>query len=167
MILEPAPNGFFCPDDPGEPGLGEKRWSINDIEARIVGELCHGKDVLEIGTGLGISTKAIAAQAKFVYTVDIDLWVMENVAPDLPENVLFFNDINDVHRKVDVAFIDGLHSYEQCTQDIKDARRILKPGGLFIFHDAMMQSILKAIAHLHPVLIQTWAGMAMAWNDKE
>jgi SAM-dependent methyltransferase len=167
MNLIPADNGFLCPDDPGEPGLGAKRWSVNPIEARIVSELCRGLDVLEIGTGLGISTKAIAKRARVVYTVDIDPWVKETVVPDLPENVKFFDNIQDIPHDLDVVFIDGLHSFQQCNKDIRDARKVLKPDGLYIFHDAKMSGVANAIkgSGLTIVPIETSMGMVMAWKE--
>jgi len=165
--LIPAPNGFICPDDPGEPGLKIPRWSVNEIEARIVSEFCRGLRVLEIGTGLGISTKEIARRAKWVYTVDIDPWVKENIAPSLPDNVLFYDNIKKIGAvNFDAAFIDGLHNYSQCTQDIEDARRLVKRDGLFIFHDAKMDPIRGAVhnAGLQATYIATAAGLVIAWN---
>lgn len=163
MNLVPAPNGFTCLEDPGEPGLGVPRWSVSEIEARIIAEFCYGKNVLEIGTGLGVSTRAIAGKAKWVHTVDVDRWVKDNV--ELPRNATFYDNIKDVPTELDVAFIDGLHTYEQCALDIENAKRIVKIRGLFIFHDAKMQGVLRAIKDMHPTLIFTPAGLAMAWNE--
>jgi len=163
MNLVTAPNGYTCPTDPGEPGLGLQRWSVSDLEARIVSEFCCGRDVLEIGTGLGVSTRAIAKMARVVHTVDIDPWVKENV--ELPDNAIFYSDIREVPEGLDVAFIDGLHSTEQCVIDILNARMKVKLGGLLIFHDAKMQSVMRALINLHPTLINTAAGMAIAWNE--
>jgi predicted O-methyltransferase YrrM len=164
MQLVPTYNGWLCPDDPGEPGSHQKRWSVNAIEARIVSELFRGLNVLEIGTGLGVSTREIAKRAKMVYTVDIDPWVRKNVV--LPENAKFFSSTNDVPEGLDAAFIDGLHSYAQCTQDIKDARRIVKDDGLFVFHDAKMKAVEQAIRNskMEVVWIGTYAGMALGWS---
>ena len=166
MKLVPAANGWYCPDDPGEPGLGKQRWSVNLGEARIVSELCRGLDVLEIGTGLGVSTREIARLANVVHTVDVDPWVAENVL--LPDNAVFYTDINEVPEGLGAAFIDGLHSYTQCKKDIVDARRIVKKGGLLIFHDAMMKWVRKAVIDSNMTdfyLIQTPCGIAMGWND--
>jgi len=165
--IVPAPNGFLCPDDPGEPGRDKPRWSVNAVEARIVSELCRGLRVLEIGTGLGVATREIARRARMVYTVDVDPWVQKTVAPTLPPNVIFFDDIQKVEvGDLDAAFIDGLHTLEQCSQDIRDARGIVKEDGLFIFHDANMKSVFTAVheSNLESVYIKTSAGMALAWN---
>jgi predicted O-methyltransferase YrrM len=141
---------------------------VNTTEARIVSELFRGLAVLEIGTGLGVSTREIARQAKYVFTVDIDEWVEINVAPDLPENVKFLTDIKEVPGDLDAAFIDGLHTYEQCTKDIEAVRRLVKSGGMIVFHDLNIAGVNQAIEHskLKFVQILTYAGMALAWNDK-
>jgi predicted nicotinamide N-methyase len=170
MKLELLPTtAFFCPDDPGEPGLGAKRWSVCSAEARILSELFRGLDVLEIGTGLGISTNTMAEKARSVHTVDIDPWVERYVVPTLANNVHFYKNINRVIRPLDAAFIDGLHSTEQCAKDIKEAMKIVKNGGLIVLHDANMNSIRRAIIDngLECYEIKTNAGMAFGWNDKE
>ena len=165
MKLVKAPNGWMCNEDPGEPGLGLQRWSVSEVEARIVSELLRGLNVLEIGTGLGVSTRAIAKLAAHVHTVDVDEWVEKNV--ELPENSTFYKDIKEVPENLDAAFVDGLHSYYQCMIDIKDAKRIVKRGGLIIFHDTNMTAIRNAIvdSNMECYEIKTGAGMALGWND--
>ncbi len=169
MKLVPAQNGWLCPSDPGEMGRGKPRWSVNAIEARIVSELFRGLDVLEIGTGLGVATKEIAKRARSVYTVDIDEWVKRVVVPELPGNVYFFQDIKDVPKNLDAVFIDGRHTYKQCKDDIEFSKKIIKKDGLFVFHDAKMQDVLRAIveSNLVATYIDTLAGMAVAWNRGE
>ena len=165
--LVPTHNGFLCPEDPGEPGSNDKRWSVNDTEARILSELFKGLDVLEIGTGLGVSTNKIAERARRVHSVDIDPWVKKTVVPTLAKNVIFYESLDKVPSGLDGAFIDGLHSYEQCSQDIRDCRRLVKPGGLIVFHDAKLEPVFYAVrdSGLKATSIITWAGMAMAWNE--
>lgn len=167
MRLQKAPNGWSCLDDPGEPGTNKPRWSVNDTEGRLLSELFRGLIVLEIGTGLGMSTKRIAETAAYVHTVDIDNWVRENVAPGLPDNVMFYDSLAKVPKLLDAAFLDGLHSYDQCTQDIKDAKTIVKKGGIIVFHDVKMKAVYAAIeeSKLYGVEIKTPAGMALCWND--
>jgi hypothetical protein len=38
-------------------------------------------------------------------------------------------------RKIDVALIDGLHTYEQVMKDFDNCFRYLSPNGLILFHD--------------------------------
>jgi tRNA A58 N-methylase Trm61 len=162
--LVPAPNGWLCPNDPGEPGKNAPRWSVNDVEAKLVSEILAGRRVLEVGTGLGVATHKIAEKSE-VYTVDIDPWVKKTVAPDLPKNVRFFDNIKDVPRPLDGAFIDGRHTYEDCLRDIKDAMEIV-PDGVFVFHDTKMNTVYSAIrdSGLEFVMVHTIAGMAIAWR---
>jgi hypothetical protein len=167
LKLEKAGNGFYCPDDPGEPGLGEKRWSVDLGEARIVSELFKHLEVLEIGTGLGVATKIISEKAYWVHTVDVDQWVKDNVSPNLPRNTTFYMDIDKVPMMIEGAFIDGLHTYEQCMIDIDNARFHVKKGGLIVFHDANMPEIHKAVVDSGLVCyyIKTPAGMVFGWNE--
>jgi hypothetical protein len=166
MNLIPAPNGFMCPDDPGEPMRKLPRWSVNATEARIVAEFCRGLHVLEIGTGLGVSTKEIARLATWVHTVDIDPWIKETVAPTLPPNVTFYADTKELPKRLGAAFIDGWHDYDQCTKDIKLAKKIVKREGLFIFHDVKIRDVAMAIqdSGLEWMYVETYAGMAIAWR---
>jgi hypothetical protein len=162
--LVPAPNGWLCPDDPGEPGRNQPRWSVNDTEARLVSELLAGRKVLEIGTGLGVSTRKIAEKSD-VFTVDIDPWVKKTIAPTLPKNVKFYDNIKDVPRPLDAAFIDGFHAYEACSQDILDALEIV-PNGIFVFHDTKINNVYRAVldSGLEFVTMHTVCGMAIAWR---
>ena len=162
-------NGWSCSADPGEPGYDSKlkRWSVGGTEARLLSELFRGLTVLEIGTGLGVSTRGIATTAVLVHTIDIDPWVKKHVAPDLPENVVF-HDSREFIPKVDATFIDGLHTYEQCCLDMEFAKEKTKPGGLIVLHDFNGKEIQDAIgeANLFGFQIVTGAGMALLWNDE-
>jgi hypothetical protein len=169
-ILIPSPvNGYSCPADPGEPGTGVPRLSISDEEGRVLIELTRGRSVVEFGTGLGVSTKYLAKKAQFVLTYDIDPWVATNIAPSLPAGVQFTDCLPflNINGKFDCAFIDSLHTYEQCTVDIILARQLVKQGGLIIFHDLYIAGVRRAIEEsgLPFIHIQTVAGMAFIWND--
>lgn len=162
-LLKSDVNGYYCPDDPGEAG-GSVRLSVNDVEARILKELFRGRIVLEIGTGLGVSTRAIAETADFVHTVDTDVWVRKNIT--LPNNVKIYADINLVPQ-VESAFIDGLHSYEQCRKDIQDCKRLVIKGGLIVLHDAKIEEVFRAIQDEKVICVPiiTYAGLAVGWSE--
>lgn len=165
--LDRAPNGYYCPDDPGEP-FGGKRWSVSDTEARLIADFFRFRSVLEIGTGLGVSTKKIAEVATHVVTIDVDPWVKENVVPGLPTNVSFYSRIEDMIPKMfDGAFIDGLHVYKQVMEDIVNARKMVKKGGLIILHDYHIDDVYAAImdCRMNCIEIKTFAGLALYWND--
>jgi len=164
----PSPiNGWYCPDDPGEPGTEQKRLSINDIEGRLLSALVRGLDVLEIGTGLGVSAEWMARTAHSVVTVDVDPWVWEHVFPCLTSKIIAFRDTINLTHDYDACFIDGLHTFEQCAADIITARKHVKRGGLIILHDLYIEPVRMALldSGLRYVHIQTKAGMAVAWNE--
>lgn len=148
MALERVSNGSYVhTEDPGEPSTGKPRLSITDEEAAIVADFCFGeRTVMEIGTGLGVSTKAIAAVAETVFTVDIDPWVQENIWPTLPDNVYGISEVYTHGRIIDVAFIDGDHSTEATRHDIERVLPILRPGtGVLLLHDVNYPNVRKAI----------------------
>ena len=163
-------NGYFSPDDPGEPGSGFQRLSVNDVEAKFIAEFAYDRIVLEIGTGLGVATRAMAKVAKEVHTVDIDPWVLKTIVPDLPDNVFFYEKLTATkpHAPFDMALIDGLHSFEQVKKDIPAVMKLVKPGCPILFHDYKMQTVARAIAFcsLDTIFVNTLAGIGVAWNEK-
>src|SRR5438552_5695279 len=100
--------GYRSLSDPGEPSTGFYRISVTDTEGAFLAFLAAGKRVLEIGTGLGVSTNYLAMTAREVVTLDIDPWVHTNVWPNLPENVTP-STIAGVG-PYDLVFIDGAHT---------------------------------------------------------
>src|SRR5689334_23201590 len=46
---------------------------------------------------------------------------------------------------VDVVFIDGLHTYDQTFRDVRNALKILRPGGVILVHDCMPASPQEAV----------------------
>ena len=135
MIPHPK-GGQYRADDPGEPTTGVPRVSIADDEVELLAELVTGLRVLEIGTGLGVSARAMAKTATEVVTVDIDPWVHANVWPLLPRNVKGHTSIDDVGGLFGAVFIDGDHSRHAVRRDVEEAELRLLPGGLLIAHDA-------------------------------
>ena len=149
MNLETLYNGAKrCVEDPGEPGypgILSRRISVTPQEEKLLTALCYRENVvLEIGTGLGVSTRAIARGARSVITVDIDAWVHENIWPTLPINVLTQSAVPYKH-VVDVVFIDGLHLPEAVRRDIQDALVVLRPDGFFLFHDILIDKVREPI----------------------
>lgn len=51
---------------------------------------------------------------------------------------------------VDVAFVDGLHTYEQVVRDIENCLRYLDPGGVILLHDCNPASAAAAVYALSP-----------------
>lgn len=52
------------------------------------------------------------------------------------------------NKKIDVVFIDGMHTYTQSLKDAKNSLRFLNEDGVIIFHDCNPQSPEAATAHL-------------------
>lgn len=137
---------YFDEDDPGEPSTGIPRLSVTEEEAKILSAIAAHRKVLEIGTGLGVSTRALAKWAKWVVTIDIDPWVHENVFPDLEQhgNVSVADNRDDFPHKhdFDIVFIDGDHNLPQVKEDIRFARSHCH--GIIVCHDAKYSDVSLA-----------------------
>lgn len=129
--------------DPGEPGCGKPRISITNDEGEFLESMAAGCFVLEIGTGLGISTRYLARHAELVYTIDCDAWVQKHVFPTLDDlgNVCHSATIPDDLDGVDLGFIDGCHHPDEIQKDITRIRPYILAGGSLVFHDANVESI--------------------------
>lgn len=160
-LHEPG-GGYVCPTDPGEPGLLMPRVSISDNEAKLLSQMVADKAVLEIGTGLGVATRAMAQTAIQVYTLDIDSWVHENIWPELMgeyDNVAFMATRSVI--PVDVVFIDGWHVRDQVVKDLDYAFKCIGDSGEIILHDAKVSQIWNAIKGFEPRFMNTKYGMAV------
>lgn len=131
-------------DDPGEPVVGQPRISIAEDEVIELRRLLAGRAVLEIGTGLGVSTRALAAAARRVVTVDIDPWVQAQVWPELAQlGVETASDVRSVVG-IDAAFIDGLHTVEAVEADTRAA--LAAGATLLVYHDASFPEVWEGSA---------------------
>lgn len=128
-----ATRGISHPDDPGEPHPDNRaipRVSVSEQDAALLAQLARDRTVCEIGTGLGVSTRAFASTAFSVLTVDIDPWVHQTVWPLLPPIVKTARSRpNGVY---DMVFIDGAHQQEPVEDDFKWA---MAHGDLIVAHD--------------------------------
>ena len=140
-LIQTDIGNYFCPDDPGESRYEDSppRRSVTDEEGSILRRLAKDKYVLEIGTGLGVSTKYLAETALEVVTVDPDHWVQD---PCLP-NVIFLRSRPD--REFDLVFIDGNHAYEDVLNDIRLSMEIPE----IIIHDTNIEDVKRAIKTLN------------------
>ena len=164
MTLQAHPTGGYVHTaDPGEMGYEGRppRISVTDEEAKILSALAAGLTVYEIGTGLGVATRAMAETAVKVYTYDTDQWVRRTVYPALPQNVHPLFDGPNLAQKADMVFVDGLHTYEAVTADIALAGRCMP--SLIVFHDMKLLAVQKAIraSGLRPVVIRTTYGLGI------
>lgn len=157
-------------DDPGEPSTGRPRWSVTDDEAGVLRELARGRRVLEIGTGLGVSTRALAATARHVTTVDVDPWVWANVWPTLPAAVVARATVPSgpvrpfdlALEPFDLAFIDGAHDSASVERDVRAVLPLLAPDGAIAFHDVAYASVREVCDALGPMtLYETRHGIGL------
>jgi hypothetical protein len=136
------------PSDPGEPQHGIPRIGIAHDEESILRLLSFGKRVLEIGTGLGYSTRAlIDGGALTLHTVDVDPWVGREIVPVIRDHwwhvnankpgseFCFFDDPAKIEHGYDLAFIDGDHSFAAARVDTVRSINAVRHGGLILFHD--------------------------------
>lgn len=120
-------------------------------------ELVAGKDVLEVGSFKGLSAFFMAIVAKSVSCVDT--FAADGSGKNQTHELTTFKDFraatsrfNNVSWFIgtskqaaispdgppglfDVVFIDAMHTYEACKQDIELWWPRLKPGGVMAFHD--------------------------------
>lgn len=155
------------PEDPGEPGVGAPRIAIDPWEGRVLAELARGKRVIEIGTGLGESTRALARSAFEVLTVDIDPWVARTIVPGLPPTVTFVPAVPAVTPEpFDLAFIDGCHRGDAVQADVRAVMPLMKPDGLLVFHD--WPAVAEAVGALgvQGVHLQSVYGLGIAFVEE-
>jgi predicted O-methyltransferase YrrM len=139
--------GYTRADDPGEPRIEKPRISISDTEAGILATYAVNRLVLEIGTGLGVSTRALASTADEVLTYDIDEWVQRTIWPELEvlPNVRGVTDLALVDW-IGLAFIDADHSTSAVRADIQTVTpKVFSGSGLIIAHDANYPAVKDAL----------------------
>lgn len=144
-----AEGSYTHPQDPGEAAYASAvpRMSVTDEEAAHLAEMARGKRVLEIGTGLGVSTRALASTAALVVTVDNDPWVHEAIWPDLAAvpHVALCGQVPDGEEPFGLIFIDGDHRKESVARDIGIAKALCAVDGTVVFHDVKYSTVESAI----------------------
>ena len=126
-----------------DPGGHTVRQSITAPEGVYLAEWASGQRVLEIGTGLGVSTVCLASTALSVVTIDPDPWVLRSLT--LPANVTQRASLDGVTGPFDFAFIDGLHDCDSVCRDIEDCLARLTPKGRLAFHDTHHEGVGVAL----------------------
>lgn len=172
MLIPTSKGSFTHSEDPGEAPSGNPRISVTDVEAKILTGFARGKEVLEIGTGLGISTRALIAEAIKVVTLDPDPWVATTIFAGLRDlGVICTQDRDRVRRECpyDLIFIDGEHSRESVKEDLTLAFECLAPGGMIVLHDMFGQGVRDAASEFPMTLlvIETTYGLGLVWRDPE
>lgn len=85
----------------------------------------------------------------------------------------FFDEFapRDLTKGLDIAFVDGLHNYDQSLKDVKNCLKYLNEGGFIVMHDCnplnyamaypVKQSINEALELAHKGELPGWNG---SWN---
>ena len=149
MRYQLANGSWIDTDDPGEPGYATRapRQSVTLDEAAILTALASGKYCLEIGTGLAVSTRALAAKAEHVMTVDPDPWVQQTIWPALSglSNVSVWTELPRSLHRADLAFIDGNHVAGSVRADLARVFPLMDKDGLIVLHD-IKSPVVYAVA---------------------
>jgi predicted O-methyltransferase YrrM len=119
------------------------RASIYMDEGMALAQWAEGLKVLEIGTGLGVSTVSMAFSAKSVVTIDPNEHVRSRLT--LPSNVTQLASFSQVQGAFDFAFIDGMHDFSSVMTDILDCLSVIGPGGFLSFHDMAHVPVRRAV----------------------
>lgn len=127
------------------------------------------KRYLEIGVERGINFFQIEAQSKFA--VD-PAFKIPGGANDF-ECHQFFEMTSDqffeslpaeiIEHGIDIALVDGLHTYEQALRDVENCLKHLNPGGLIVMHDCLPASAVESAPSLKaaqamPDFKNAWTG---------
>lgn len=134
--------------DPGEILLGAPRGSITEREAEILAGLADGKDVLEIGTGTGFSSREMASRARSVTTIDVDPFVTATIFPILREMGIHCATEVPEGGEYDLVFIDGSHATEAVIRDYERTIGHVRRPGVVAFHDTHFASVGLALRKL-------------------
>lgn len=143
----------------------------------------NAKYYLEIGVETGIII--LNLNVRFKHGVDPDfkipnLIIQENkYFYDNKKNVVnlyplksseFFDNValTSLYNGLDIVFIDGLHTYKQCLDDIKNSLNFLNKNGFIVVHDcnplsyAMSYPVKESIDEVKNLAIE---GNIVGWND--
>jgi hypothetical protein len=107
---------------------------------------------LEVGVDAGVTFFAIEAPVKVAVDPHFKFPLPE--PGSLPGDVTFFPLESDryfaggIDRKFDVAFLDGLHSFEQILKDFINAVDVRSPGGIIVIDDVIPSSYHAALPTL-------------------
>lgn len=160
---------------------------LHPSEADMLMTLASGKDVLEIGSFMGLSAFCMATVAKSIHCVDT---FRANTAGQQQMQALTtldqflaatrrFNNVthfvgtseeasNRIVSHYDMVFLDAMHDYESVKVDIGRWHRRVRAGGIMVFHDyghAAFPGVKQAVDEIFSP--QTNTLVTLMWMDKK
>lgn len=140
-----------------------------EVMQRLARSLPPTPTVVNIGAGRGTSGLAfLTARPDLVlYTVDIEpemgllgglgserlVFIEELKMPVRPrwhqiegDSADVGNAWREIGRKADLVFVDGDHSYDGCSRDLRAWWPVLNTGGYLLVHDINMDGVARAVA---------------------
>lgn len=158
-----------------------KSW-VQKNEARLLYDLATECDrIVELGVGRGRSVAVMAATApELVYGVSLWDWAHEGTREECMQTIrrlpppiarritLRFGDSSAVGYQLqgipappfDMIFIDGDHSYDGVTADIKAWAPLLIADGYLVFHDYPSERWIGVQRAVDELLAGSWAAVA-------
>ncbi len=127
---------------------------------------------LEIGSFKGKSSACLAAGLQQdAQLACVDTWrndampydSSDDVMSEFLQNVSNYRNVIETHRgtsvevaarwerPIDLLFIDGDHSYEGCSSDLRAWADFVRPGGWIAFHDSSEAGVAQAISQWFPI----------------
>jgi len=128
---------------------------LTEREGEFLADMCRDKFVLELGSYTGMSTISIARTARHVVACDwhggdAHIGAQDTLAQlnanlrryEVRDKVTLLVGTFDVtlpllsRAQFDVVYIDGAYDYDSVSHDTIEAERLIKNGGVMIWHDA-------------------------------
>jgi methyltransferase family protein len=140
---------------------GAHKFERNRLRCRLVGEDCHVNRVkavrqaldgrvkrvyLEIGVEYGSAFRRIAADEKIAVDPAFKLSRLSRRLADTKARATYYFEMTSdtffadetaflEQHGIDVALIDGLHTYKQVVRDVENTLRYLRDDGVIVLHD--------------------------------
>lgn len=122
--------------------------------------------VLDLGAGAGIiAAMSFRGKARRIYGIDLDPRVTDN--PFLDEGwVCDANSIPYPDNSFDLIFLDNVFEHlEQQELVLKEAMRVLKPGGRLLFQTPNRRHYMPLIARMTPHRFHQFVNRLRGWDE--
>lgn len=120
---------------------------VSAMQSKLAETIPNG-DVIELGCGTGLFTRAYAPHCRAVIATDIALPMLEEASRNLPAMLNVSLQAADAtgtglpSQSADaVVLVNLLHIVPEPTAVLVEARRLLRPGGVVVVVDATLQGV--------------------------